>query len=109
MLPITLPNEAMEYGKQIRRLATLGEGRPTTPWTGLTSLLKFIDNTDDTCQKPALISIVTIPAETATNAGLDPAPGVSVKDVEGWWGLLGQMPSLADPSSQLLIVENICP
>ncbi|KAF2176590.1 hypothetical protein K469DRAFT_755601 [Zopfia rhizophila CBS 207.26] len=111
MPPITSKQEAAdEYRERIRLLGTPWEGRPITPWPGLTSLLKFIKIRHD-CTKPAEISIVNIPAERGINAASGPASEISIIPTEGYHGLLEEMPSLAGntSSSHLIIVENICP
>jgi hypothetical protein len=103
MRPITSPQKAAdEYRERIRQLGTLETtDRTIAPWPGLASLRKFIE-TQHECTKPAEISVVKIPLE-----GGDPASKVEIISTEGPEHAL----SLANTttSSQLIIVENICP
>jgi hypothetical protein len=102
MRPITSPQEvADEYRERIRQLGTLETDCTIAPWPGLANLRKFIE-TEHECTKPAEISVVKIPSE-----GGDPASKVEIISTEGPEHAL----SLANTttSSQLIIVENICP
>jgi hypothetical protein len=92
-----------------------------TPWPGLQSLRKFIKDgysctfcpdalkqvVEDgaPCTIPPDISIVNIPGEGG------PASEFSITNLTTTHDLFDQLPSLADssPSSQLIIIENICP
>jgi hypothetical protein len=111
MRPTTSTQEAAEeYRERIRLLGIPVGDRHIAPWPGLKSLLEFITIGHD-CTKPAEISIINIPTAGGINVAWDPASEVSVISVEGPHGLLEQLPSFADTalSSQLIIVENICP
>jgi CorA-like Mg2+ transporter protein len=71
-------------------------------WPGFTALREFMTS-EQVCTKPPGISIVNIPWEKDYTSQL---PIILPEDP-----FLGELPSLADatPSSQLIIVENICP
>lgn len=75
-----------------------------TPWPGLTKLRVFIEDIH-VCTKPPKISIVNIPGESGYASKFSITPLMDYQD------LLCQLPSLPDTSqsSQLIIVENICP
>ncbi|PMD49965.1 uncharacterized protein K444DRAFT_287076 [Hyaloscypha bicolor E] len=104
------------YRERIKRLSKY----TITPWPGLESLGKFIENgyschfstgalqkileEGAACNIPPDISIVNIPGEG------DLSSEFSITDLQNPHDLVGRLPSLADnsPSSQLIIIENIC-
>jgi hypothetical protein len=104
MASITSPQEAAErYRERIKRLATTRTDAGITAWPGLTKLRVFTEE-GHLCTKPPETSIVNIPGERGHASEFSIA-ALGVHD------LFDQLPSLTDtsPSSQLIIVENICP
>jgi hypothetical protein len=118
MATINQPQEVRnKYRKRVERLCNY----TITPWPGLVSLQKYINDgytcafsTDAwkkiveegaPCIIPPEISIVNIPGEGSH------ASEISIADLNDPDDLFGQLPSLVDssPSSQLIIIENICP
>jgi hypothetical protein len=100
----TTPSQEAEdtYCEWIMRLCP-GEACDIPLWPGFTALREFIMGGHD-CAKHPGISIVKIPGESG------PASKLSITSPESPRDLLVTLPSLADttPSSQLIIVENIC-
>jgi len=104
------------YRERIKRLSKY----TITPWPGLESLWKFIENgyschfsagslrkmveEGAPCNIPPDISIVSIPGEG------DLSSKFSITDLQNPHDLVGRLPSLVDnsQSSQLIIIENIC-
>jgi hypothetical protein len=105
-----------KYRERIKRLSN----HPITPWPGLESLRKFIENgyachfstgalrkvieEGAPCKVPPEISIVNIPGGGSLSSKF------SMTDLKNPHDLFERLPSLADDSSssQLIIIENIC-
>lgn len=104
MASATPSEEAVEkYCQRIKQLYPNGpEDIPL--WPGYAALKDFIEG-EHACKKPPGISIVSIPGESR------PASEFSITHMIGPWSLLENLTSLSNdiPSSQLIIVENICP
>lgn len=102
----TTPSQeaADRYRQWISRLYPREEDCDIPLWPGYTSLRKFVTGELD-CTKPPGISMVNVPGRGC------PASEFSIISPESPWDVLEKLPSLADPtpSSQLIIVENICP
>jgi hypothetical protein len=119
-IPMASKNPRQEsvimYRERIERLLNC----KIPPWPGLETLRKFMEEgyslslppeypkwkqqSIEACSSPAEISIFNIPGE-------GDASKFSVTDMKGACDLSERLPSLAEnsSSSQLIIVENICP
>src|SRR5690349_16578875 len=106
MASITSAQQAVKirYRERIEQICAMTTESGTTPWPGLTKLRAFI-NENHRCTKPPEILVAKIPGETGHSSEFSIAPLRLHQDPAD------QLPSLADASlsSQLIIVENICP